>query len=1030
MSQKRTKSSEGRPRFWPWLLALLALAVACGASGAQAQQPRAGGVPGFGARGAPSANYYFAFRTYYEGDYDSALRSFRSELRGAIKNPTSRWIDSICYHTMTGECYYQMGKYPEAVEHYSAALELYVAFNDWLIPVRFDPNIRPEPATQRVQVPWAATQRRSLIGSFATSNLIAQGRINNNEQVRQGGVVSPPLLFPISTQEIVRCTALAMRRRGELLGPVGHHDQLTKDVEATAVRRRGQPNHWSEVYLDVQLGFAYVASGKDPQAKNVLERSVLAAGEFDHPLTAMVLYELARIARDEGDLATAASLYLEASISAVQFEDYGTLEEALRQGCNIHIVSNQPGLYPPLEPAANWARVKDYRQLQASLLLCASENQAVRANPQAAQTLLSNARSVIGRRDMSRGLLGAKANYMAALVGYQAGNQKAGDEALNAALSFQQAGGSRWLYQVLEADSRYARGNISSRTAVALYAELLLRPTPRDWSFEPLEALTAQTANVEGAMDRWLEVALERREFDAALEITDLSRRRRFFATLPLGGRLLGLRWLLAGPPEALDGAARLERQDVLTRFPRIDQLLKEAAEIEAAQRRLPLVAVESETVRAQREGWKRLAEVSDALELSLREVAISRVPATLVFPPQRSVAEIRENLPAGQAVLAFYQTARKTYGFFVSAEGVQVWPVPGPAQLQRDVTSLLRELGNVDANRRLDLETLSSEQWKATARDLLRTLLEGSQIDFVETIQELAIVPDGLLWYVPFEALQLGDEQQSVALIERLRVRYAPTVGLAVPDGRGRGTIGTTAVVLGKLYPRDGDGISAEAFDELQRVVPGATALSETLATSPDLLIASIDRLVAYDDISTNPEAPYGWSPIQLGSGSRGALDSWLTLPLAGPELVVLPGFHTAAENGLKTAAKEGHGRNVFLSVCGVMASGARTVLITRWRPGGRSSYDLVREFLRELPHTTAADAWQRSVEFVSQLDVDPEREPRIDLGSSAQPPKARHPLFWSAFMLIDSGTPPRKEDADPAAGIFLKFDEPAVAE
>ena len=568
---------------------LLALLVVAGAALAtvpvRAQQGgvEPGGMVRLRGRGAPSANYFFAFRSYYEGDYRTAGRAFRSELRGAIKDPVSRWIDSICYHTMTGECHYQMGQLSEAVEHYSAALELYVAFHDWLIPVRFDQSIRLAPPTQRVQVPWGTMQRRSHLGSYATSNLIAQGRINNNEQVQRGGVVSPPLLFPINVQEIVRCTALAMKRRGELLGPVAAQDQLTKDVEATAVRRRGQPNHWSEVYLDVQLGFAYVAAGKDPQAKNVLERSVLAAGEFDHPLTAMVLCELGRIARDEGDLGTAAALFLEASISAVQFEDYAALEESLRHGFNIHVVSNQPGLYPPLEPAANWARVKNYRQLQASLLVSAAENQAVHGQTQAAQTLIANARSVIGRRDMGNGRLGAQANYVASLVGYQAGNQALGDESLARALTFQQAGGSRWMFQVRESDGRLQRGSISTRTAVSLFADLLMRPTPREWSFEPLEALTAQTTNIEGPMERWLEVSLERHEFDAALEITDLVRRRRFFVTLPLGGRLLGLRWLLSSAPESLPPPARLERQDILARYPRIDTWLKESAASEAA---------------------------------------------------------------------------------------------------------------------------------------------------------------------------------------------------------------------------------------------------------------------------------------------------------------------------------------------------------------------------------------------------------------------------------------------------------------
>src|SRR5262245_6542905 len=55
------------------------------------------------ARSAPGAAYYGSFDLLYAGDYREALRGFASE-RG-IRTVQSRWIDSICIHTMTGESY-------------------------------------------------------------------------------------------------------------------------------------------------------------------------------------------------------------------------------------------------------------------------------------------------------------------------------------------------------------------------------------------------------------------------------------------------------------------------------------------------------------------------------------------------------------------------------------------------------------------------------------------------------------------------------------------------------------------------------------------------------------------------------------------------------------------------------------------------------------------------------------------------------------------------------------------------------------
>ena len=49
-------------------------------------------------------------------------------------------------------------------------------------------------------------------------------------------------------------------------------------------------------------------------------------------------------------------------------------------------------------------------------------------------------------------------------------------------------------------------------------------------------------------------------------------------------------------------------------------------------------------------------------------------------------------------------------------------------------------------------------------------------------------------------------------------------------------------------------------------------------------------------------------------------------------------------------------------------MSTGVRTILISRWRPAGQSSFDLVREFAQEVPHTSAAEAWQRAVQIMCE--------------------------------------------------------------
>lgn len=113
---------------------LMAAILLCTASRTEAQ--------GVG-REIPTMAYYAAFNELYDGEYDDALRHFQGEWRGAIKKPQTRWLDSICYHTMIGECFYQMGHLDKALEQYTAAIQLFLQYNDWMIRVQFPQTIRP-----------------------------------------------------------------------------------------------------------------------------------------------------------------------------------------------------------------------------------------------------------------------------------------------------------------------------------------------------------------------------------------------------------------------------------------------------------------------------------------------------------------------------------------------------------------------------------------------------------------------------------------------------------------------------------------------------------------------------------------------------------------------------------------------------------------------------------------------------------------------------------------------------------------------
>jgi CHAT domain-containing protein len=979
-------------------------------------------------RTTPTRAYFAGVAMFNEGDYKDALDVFLTEGRGAIKTSQSRWIDSICYHTMCGECFYQMGDLGKALEHYTSALELFVTFSDWLNRVQFRP-LRPASPGALKAVPWGASARRARVAYFSDSTLMSQGQIDNNAPFQRGGIVQQAVMFPVNVQEIVRTTCVALRRRAELLGPISMVDPLTGRVLSSLSRRPGPPNHWSEAWIDLELGLAYAAAGRDGQALPLLNRAIVAAGEYDHPMTCTALVQLGIMALRQGNYTAAARYLDEATYAAVNFGDVSALEEAFRYGMIAHLMANRSGVFPPLTTAITWAKVKGTRRLHATLAALAAENCALRGQTADAQRLLEEARLAIGRRTMGRGTLGARMSFVAALVAYQQRRIAEGDAAVATAMAFMR-GASPWVFQIAMADNLYVSGarHITSRTASELYRILLRDPLAADWASDPMEALAVLVTPHPGPYERWFEVAMARKEFELALEIADRLRRHRFFSSLALGGRLQSLRWVLGASTDALDQRSQLLRRDLMVRYPLYDQLEQQAKKIREQLATQPLVAEAPDQLRQQSQALEQWGAVSLRQEALLRELAVRREPAGLVFPPLCNTVEIQKALPNKRAILAFLITSRHLYAFLLNNQRYSYWEVGAPTLVYRRIVELLRQMGHFEQNRELPLKELANEQWKVAAQQVLELLLKGSQADLSQPLDELVIVPDGFLWYLPFEALQVKVDGKPVPLLSRFRIRYAPTLSLTLPDGRGHKPTARTAVVVGNLFGRDTEPLARAAGEQLAKVLPGTMTLKSPLPAPSSLYAALFDRLVVLDEVMP-AESPYGWAPLVLDRGKAGStLNDWLALPWQGPDEIVLPGFHTAAESALKRAYASGAGHEMFLSVCGLMASGARTVLLSRWRTGGQTSCDLVREFAQELPHTEPSEAWQRAVFLVANTQLNLETEPRIKPTAGEEVPKANHPFFWAGYLLVDTGAAAHRPDAQEEAAPAKPEDGGAV--
>ena len=891
----------------------------------------------------PGDDYMLAREILDQGEYDDALKGFKHTWNRAVRDVDGRWIDSICHYTMMGECLYKLGRTSEALEMYTEGVKLFIAYRDWRMRVQFS-DIGPSNRGITSQpIPWGRSTRKSRPGQVAEKMTIGVGRIDNSDVVRGGGVARLPSLRNIRPAEIVRATAVAISRRREILGPLSKHDPLTAELVKGFNAPLTPLRHWSEAWVHLEMGLAYAANEQSTQAIEAIKKALVTGGQFDHPLTCVALLELGKLHFETGKYDEASALFEEAGYAAYFYEDEQTLEEAMRLGTVTHIVANKRDFYPPLKTVIPWARTKRHREAEVSARLNLAENMAVRGGTKDAKEALADARVAMGTRAMNNSRMSARLDYLTALVNYQTNHRKEADKALDAALKFQRPA-SPHLLQIALADK--VASKLTPTRATLLYAKVLTESLKSDWSADPIELIAVSSTPHSPAYEHWFEAAIAAQHKEEAFLIADLTKRHRFMSALPLGGRLHELRWLLEGPEDIFDQREVLQRQDMFGRYPKYADLSRQAQQLRAELKLQPLAPADNEAQQKQRAQLKKLTTISEQQEVILHEMALRREAMPRLFPPARDWKMVQKSLPKGTALWVFFATQRQFYAYMLNSEQYDFWQVKDADRIVRNIGPLLKSLGNLQPNVELGPQQLKDATSLVLGRQMVEALLKDSRADLNEIPEEIVIVPDGPLWYLPFEALPVGKDDQTRPLIVKNRVRYLPFASLVVPDRAQtrRFDEGHIAVTLGKLHPSDDAAVSGEAFTAIKRVLPraeGFPVASYQPPASSAVLSSLFDGLIVLDEIEPPGESPLDWSPTQLDRVKAGStLGDWFAMPWGAPDRVLLPGFRTAAEASLKPVKNVvPSGNEIFVTVSSLLANGSRTVLLSRWRVGGKSA-------------------------------------------------------------------------------------------
>ena len=388
------------------------------------------------------------------------------------------------------------------------------------------------------------------------------------------------------------------------------------------------------------------------------------------------------------------------------------------------------------------------------------------------------------------------------------------------------------------------------------------------------------------------------------------------------------------------------------------------------------------------------------AIEGAARELAAYRAQLYAAHPELKvrrgeseplSLADSAGLLPDSQtALLEFAVAPEATYLFVISRN-----PEGAPALEVHKIPCRQEEIARaVDAFReQLAARSLS---YRASAASLYRRLL-GPAASTLRHKTLLAIVPDGPLWSLPFQALV---EPGGRHLIEDSAVFYAPSLTALLEStrlSRSRPRQETTLLAMGdpELSPSLSKlGRLPNAAREVAAVGQlygkGSLALTGTSASEAQWKALApryrVIHLATHGNLnSANPL--YSYVVLSGGKGEDGLVEAREILDLnLNADLVVL----SACETG-RGGFHDGEGL-VGLSWA-LMVAGTPASVVSQWKVDSESTTQLMVGFHEELRrHQRPAFAGKAAAFRTASLRL-------------LQDDAFRHPYYWAGFVMVGDG-------------------------
>jgi len=927
-----------------------------------------------------------------DGQTSQAMEVLATGLSQTRMVNNQRGIDSIPLIVKMGECFLEQCDIGMALEKYDSALQIAIDAKGWTVLLKSAAgSVRADPRAR--EVPWAMNGRATQMGGFTEAWPISLGSNDTLLEFSKGqGPVGKTI--SIDAIEVLRCQAIALRRRFQLLGSLAKHSPLSKPLlDAFTINTVGQ-NEIVHCSIEICRALAMIGLGERAVASKLLIQNLSLANGLDHPLTSIALLAIADLAVESNELLVAEERAIEASIVAGRAGQLDHLSEAIEYLSEIGFADGHDiAIGKMLQQIVAWSSTKSRMvairgQVEwARLSALVGDIEGAKKHCNAATTMLLPKQVVMPRAE-------AVIRYSLAKVAFLEGNVSEGISTFYESVAFLRGSGSGIgsppLFQLDMALHLTKSNHLPDAVAEAILTQLLNPPATGHWRVQPLEQLLWLMADKTEVVEQLLAIQLRTRRDAELVTSIDDAIRRRYRRIGELESRVFDLQMIFHGDSRFLNTVSSGEAKQLRKQFPALDQNATKIVELLA-----PLLAnpkwdtrkwSEEETRR-----WDSAVRLSAVQESMFWAAAIGPVVISEIFPPRHSQQGLDKALQTGDAVLLFASIGKSLRGYLLTAGKWRSWEILEANAASLKVSKIRSEWQGLEQPPRSKPNLGNASKPKIIELVSLRDQLFPKEIwAELNGAERWIVVPDQWIWNVPFELLPMSDAPNALPCIAGHRITYSPTLGL-VP------------------YL-----LQAKLADQLKH--PVDVHVGEFVAPDSTRKHAIVDLIgkggqypssrffkLASDRICTF--ASMNWDSIApVPSDSNPALSgipAWGHLPWGSPTSLLLPGVQSQPPS---VASKDRDNEWLQLTLP-LIAQGTQHMTVSRWPVGGESTSILFRSFQDNMIDLPVSEAWQRSVLSLWEEQFDPRSEPLFhaspNLGADQKLP-GNHPLLWSGYIRI----------------------------